>query len=178
MFKQRNKFLTVVFSILPGAGHMFMGFMKTGLSLMVMFFLVVFLSTWLRMGAFLYILPILIFYSFFDCINKSFSTPEEFARLEDNYIFSKRLFSGSNAISKGKGTVIAGIVIILIGFDLLLSSVVNNLDNYLINFSSTGISRIISALTNVFPQFVISFAIIAIGLYLIIGKKRSNDNND
>lgn len=178
MFKQRNKFLTVAFSLLPGAGHMFMGFMKTGLSLMTIFFLILFLASWLHIGPLIFIIPLLVFYSFFDCINKTFATPEEFVRLEDNYIFSKSLFLGSNGISKGKGSVIAGIVIILIGCDLLLSSIVNDLNNYLINFSSTGISRIISALTNVFPQLVISLAIIAVGVYLVAGKKRRDDNHE
>ena len=38
MTKKRNGFLRFCCSLLPGAGEMYMGFMKMGLSLMSMFF--------------------------------------------------------------------------------------------------------------------------------------------
>ncbi len=47
MRKKTNKFLVFMFSLLPGAGHMFMGFMKTGVSLMSAFLFVIFLTAWL-----------------------------------------------------------------------------------------------------------------------------------
>ena len=37
MKKQKNKFLLFVFSLCPGAGHMYMGLMKMGLSFMLGF---------------------------------------------------------------------------------------------------------------------------------------------
>ena len=37
--KKKNKFFTFIFSLLPGAAEMYMGFMKNGLSMMVMFFI-------------------------------------------------------------------------------------------------------------------------------------------
>ena len=45
MKKEKSKFLTFCFSLLPGAGHMYMGFMKMGLSLMAAFFFLIFLSS-------------------------------------------------------------------------------------------------------------------------------------
>ena len=47
---KRSKFWTVVFSFLPGAGHMFMGFMKQGTSIMVAFFGLYLVSSWLGIG--------------------------------------------------------------------------------------------------------------------------------
>ena len=38
--KKKNRFLTFCFSMLPGAAEMYMGFMKTGVSLMSLFMLV------------------------------------------------------------------------------------------------------------------------------------------
>lgn len=50
--------------MLPGAGHMYMGFMNMGVSFMSVFFFVIFLSTWLDIGPLLFILPLIWFYSF------------------------------------------------------------------------------------------------------------------
>ena len=37
--KKKSRFLTFCFSLLPGAGEMYMGFMRMGLSLMLLFIL-------------------------------------------------------------------------------------------------------------------------------------------
>ena len=37
--KKKSRFLTFIFSFLPGAAEMYMGFMKNGFSLMMIFFL-------------------------------------------------------------------------------------------------------------------------------------------
>lgn len=37
MARQKNKILMFLFSLIPGAGQMYMGFMKQGLSLMTIF---------------------------------------------------------------------------------------------------------------------------------------------
>ncbi len=43
MLKQRSRGATVFCALLPGAGHMYMGFMKRGVSFMGLFFLILFL---------------------------------------------------------------------------------------------------------------------------------------
>ena len=45
MRRKKSKFLTFIFSLLPGAGEMYMGFMKMGVSLMAEFFGIIFLAT-------------------------------------------------------------------------------------------------------------------------------------
>ena len=54
MKAKRNSFFTFLFSLLPGAGHMFMGFMKIGVSLMAAFTLVIFLASWLNISQLLF----------------------------------------------------------------------------------------------------------------------------
>ncbi len=39
MTRKKNGFLTFIFSLLPGAGEMYMGFFKQGMSIMAIFFL-------------------------------------------------------------------------------------------------------------------------------------------
>jgi TM2 domain-containing membrane protein YozV len=41
MIKKKNSFLTFIFSLIPGAGQMYLGFMKRGLSLMSCFFFII-----------------------------------------------------------------------------------------------------------------------------------------
>jgi hypothetical protein len=173
MPQKRSKFLTIVFSCLPGAGHMFMGFMKMGLSLMGMFFLIIFLSSLLNFGALMYIIPILCFYSFFDCISKCYASDNEFARFQDHYLFSLDKLSNADNLLHGKGRLIIGIITLLIGIKLIWDVFIDVLSQYI----PEEIYMAIRGVTTSLPQFVIGFLIIAIGVYLIIGKKRSNDNN-
>ena len=50
MIRKKGSFLTFCFSMLPGAGEMYLGFMKRGASLMTLFFFIIFSSTWLQLG--------------------------------------------------------------------------------------------------------------------------------
>lgn len=81
---KKNKFFTLVFSCYPGGGHMYLGFMKQGFQLMVLFSLVLVISSMsysLRGLGFL--LPILVAYSIFDSSNKRSSmTPPDDSNLE------------------------------------------------------------------------------------------------
>src|SRR5690554_3093087 len=73
---------TVIFSAIPGGGHMYLGWMNRGLQLMLSFFLCIFLIDWLSMSLFGVLLPVIWFYSFFDALQIQSSdktTPEETA---------------------------------------------------------------------------------------------------
>jgi len=56
----------LLFGIVPGAGQMYLGWQDRGLHLMLLFFLCVSLVDWLRLNLFLFMLPVIWFYSFFD----------------------------------------------------------------------------------------------------------------
>lgn len=66
MKNKRSKFLTFIFSLMPGAGHMYQGFLKTGTIYMAAFFFISFLAGFTRIGLLTILLPIIWFYSFFD----------------------------------------------------------------------------------------------------------------
>ena len=53
MARQKNKILMFLFSLIPGAGQMYMGFMKQGLSLMTIFATLCAVGIWLEAAAFL-----------------------------------------------------------------------------------------------------------------------------
>ncbi|WP_281883219.1 hypothetical protein [Paenibacillus sp. YYML68] len=63
-----NKMLAVLLSMFPGAGHMYLGLQKRGFQLMAAFLLTVYLTDALRLSLFLFLIPLLWFYSFFDSL--------------------------------------------------------------------------------------------------------------
>ncbi|MGI6605441.1 MAG: hypothetical protein ACOX2X_00030 [Peptococcia bacterium] len=65
-----KKLITVALSMVPGAGHMYLGLQNRGLALMTLFFFSAFLMGWLRMSVFVFVLPVIWFYSLFDAYHR------------------------------------------------------------------------------------------------------------
>ena len=61
---KKNGILTLLFALIPGAGEMYQGYMKRGLSLITMFCLSVALGAWMGIQIFYIGAPILYMYSF------------------------------------------------------------------------------------------------------------------
>ncbi len=62
---QIKKTIAMALSIIPGAGHMYLGYQKKGLIIMGGFFFTIFFMGWLNISLFLFVLPLIWFYSFF-----------------------------------------------------------------------------------------------------------------
>lgn len=171
MIKKRNKFFTVIFSFLPGAAHMYMGFFKMGISLMTAFFLLCAIASWLSLGPLLFIAPVLWFYSFFDAINKMSLSDEEFYSLEDRYLLhldSLKDSTGNKFFTKNK--LYFGIAFILLGIYLFFRQL-SYLLYYLFPDEAYAIRNLISAIIDTLPQLVITGVIIFIGVRLIVNRK-------
>ncbi|WP_026881784.1 hypothetical protein [Clostridium akagii] len=173
MRKKKNNFLTFIFSLLPGAGHMYMGFMKKGVSLMSAFFIIIFISSFLDIGQLLYIVPVLWFYSFFDSINTGYSTDEEFLKVEDNYLFTFDKFMEIDKNMVIKSRFFVGILLLIFGIFLIWKNTMVQLSSVIPQPIFDIMSNIISNL----PRFIIGIAIIVVGIKLIIGKKKEDDLN-
>lgn len=87
MARQKNKLLMFLFALIPGAGQMYMGFMKQGLSLMTLFSALCAVGIWLDLKPLLFFAPIILLYSFFDATNKNAMDTEAFRKLEDHYLW-------------------------------------------------------------------------------------------
>ncbi|EDU36466.1 MULTISPECIES: hypothetical protein [Clostridium] len=168
MINKKSKFLTFVFSMLPGAGHMYMGFMNMGVSFMSVFFFIIFLSTWLDIGPLLFILPLIWFYSFFDCINRLSLDNEEFLLLEDKYLFSIDKLAKLDKSIFEKRNLAAGVVLLILGVYLMADNIMNILSQYI----PQQFHSVINNFMRQTPKIIIGVAIIVIGIRLIIGKKR------
>lgn len=174
MLKQRNRSATVLCALLPGAGHMYMGFMKRGVSFMGLFFLVIFLSSWLSIGPLMYLLPVLWFYSFFECINMAWASEEEFSGLRDSYLFQSGNPPKFNCGSSARWAFYGGILLVFFGVYLIFSKTASHFYGYM----TARAVEIISSVVSLFPQIFFGIIIILIGIRLIIGKKKELENRD
>lgn len=120
---KKNGFFTFCFSFIPGAGQMYQGYMKRGVSIMVIFAIFVALLAIVSTPIFMIPLPIIFAYSFFDTYNirNRIGTPSETA---DEYIWNnfKSEKLGIDFKSNKKNKVI-GIVMLLVGIYILLNNI-------------------------------------------------------
>lgn len=65
-----RKLLAIVFSIFPGAGHMYMGLMVQGIQIMALFLGCFYFSQLLGDSLFMFFIPIIWFYGMFDAMQK------------------------------------------------------------------------------------------------------------
>lgn len=68
---RRSKVLATLLSAFPGAGQMYLGLQKRGLQLMILFLGSFYIIDVLRLSVFLFILPVIWFYSFFDGLQQT-----------------------------------------------------------------------------------------------------------
>lgn len=172
---KRSKFWTVVFSFLPGAGHMFMGFMKQGTSIMAAFFGLFLVSSWLGIGEFSLLAPVLWFYAFFDCINKRFSTDVQFMQFEDKFLFED-WFKGRSYKGFGKYTALFSVLIIIIGAYMVLTNVW-----YMLVWNGMldpEVEYLFSSVFRRLPQVAIGILIVVFGVKLIRGKKKEMKDDE
>jgi len=145
---KNNKFLTFIFSCIPGAGHMYLGFQKKGLQIMLLFFSLLFLGDFLRTNIFFVLIPVIWFYSFFD-VRKAFNKSETF---EDEI----RCFSLINFDLK------------YIGYFLIFAGIIGLMNGALFPIMSVYLDwHTIETIKDV----LMSLILIIIGIKLICGKK-------
>lgn len=174
MTRKKSGFLTFIFSFLPGAGEMYMGFMKQGITLMGAFFLLIFLATWLNIGALLFVLPVLWCYGFFHVHNLRCMPDEEFYAVEDDYLFHlDQILPAGRRMEKYNRNVLA-LILIVIGVAILWDS----LGDFIRWFLPSYWAGWYWGVTNRVPKLIISVALILGGVWLVRGKKRQLDEEE
>ncbi len=143
--KLNKKSLALALSVIPGAGHMYLGYQKKGLIIMGAFFFSIFFMGWLGISLLLFMLPMIWFYSFFDAMHIADDSKEEVKNQTLELPDIKPEF--------------AGVGLILIGIMILLERVLYPLiDNYIRRYIQTS---------------MVSIIFILIGIYMIIKSKKS-----
>ncbi|WP_144555280.1 DUF6677 family protein [Bacillus sp. X1(2014)] len=67
---KKSKSIATFLAIFPGAGHLYLGLQRRGIQLMAAFLFSIYILDTLRLGIFLFLIPIIWFYSFFDAMQK------------------------------------------------------------------------------------------------------------
>lgn len=177
MIRKRNKFWTVIFAFLPGAGHMYNGFMKLGVSLMGIFFAAWALAAFIGMSTIGLLTPVIWFYAFFDCINKTFLDDEEFYCQEDDYLFRKDAISDKNWAYLSSKKDMIGVILIIVGIFALWNHVFMRVLVDLIHLPNVMIDLIYS-INQIVPQAIVAILIIWAGITLIKGKKEEIETGE
>lgn len=166
----KNGFLLFITSCLSGCGQMYQGYMKRGLSLLLAFFLVIFVSTYFYLGTLVLFLPVIWAYAFFD----SYSLRSQISAgtaPEDAFLFGL-----SDMDSKRRGELLRkrhsliGWVLVLLGAYMLYDMVLDQLANFLMGWTVFG-SRLVGLLRYGLPRVVITVLVILLGLWFIRGPK-------
>ncbi len=179
----KSKFLTFIFSLIPGAGQMYQGLVKKGISIMVLFFGVIALSIMLYMPIICFALPIIWFYAFFEAINRINYSKDELNAIDDDFIINLKLEENEKVKNLFKGRhILFGWIIVAIGvYSLLNILVFNNWD--LMSLLDDRVRAAMRAVVRLLPKLILPLICLLIGIKLIKssiikGEKATEKNMD
>lgn len=165
---KKNNFFTFIFSFLPGAAEMYMGFMKNGFSILAIFFV---MCAMCFAGAD-FLVPILALiwcYGFFHARNVAKLDDASFAEFKDIYVWEEFDSAKNINVPADKIRTGAAIVLIFVGLGIIWSYVSEIIFKLIPNEYWDYLYPIIYNI----PSVVIAIALIAFGVMLISGKKKS-----
>lgn len=174
MTNKKNRFFTLVFSCFPGAGEMYLGLYRQGISLMVAFFGILAVIGWVRLFAPLGLFcPVIWCYSFFHTHNLRRMTEEEFAAVEDRYYFTEYLGCEKDFRLTQRNRRLLGIVLILAAVSCLweravdLAAMVFPRMDYWYWSVAYGL-----------PQIVVALAVLIAAVWLMKGTAGKTDKEE
>ena len=167
---RKNIFLTFCFACVPGAGQMYQGYMKRGLSQMSIFAGVCGVMMLLQFSALGFALPVLFAYSFFDTFRIRNQSAEQAAQNQDDYLIHlSGLFEDSAKELLAKRHTLIGWGCIGLGSVLLYGNFVRPMAWRFLESSTMG--RWVFEIINALPQLLLIGALIVLGIYLLRGPK-------
>ena len=164
----KNGFLLFIASCLSGCGQMYQGYMKRGVSLLLSFFLVIFVSTYFYLWTLALFLPVIWLYAFFD----SYALRSQLSAgtaPEDAFLFglsdmdSKRL----GALLHKRHSLI-GWVLVAVGVYMLYDMLMGQLSGLFFGWFGEWLY---SLLRYGLPRVVITVLVILLGLWFIRGPR-------
>lgn len=171
----RNKFWTFFFSFCPGAGQMYQGYMKRGLSLILMFVLPIMVG-----AAFMPILAalaaVVYMYSFFDSLNLHAQIQDGDAPKDDFLVHLSVAEEDWKKLLDGKSHLI-GWAFVVLGVSGLYKSFVEPLLIDLLRMLPSPWNNVISNILYNIPGLCIGVLFILVGLWLIRGDKDQKESD-
>ncbi len=173
---KKNKILFFLFSLIPGAAHMYIGLVKRGLVIMLALVAGAGLAMMADTPAFLLVLPVLWFYSFFDAWNKYHLPEEKLTKVQDDFLFflnampeNVRSDPRFKKVASANVLKVGGIVAIIAGAYLIWDQIIVRV---LIRLLSDTGAEILSQISYKLPQIAVAVILIVVGIKLISHKKR------
>lgn len=173
---KKNKILFFLFSLIPGAAHMYIGLVKRGLVIMLALVAGAGLAMMADTPAFLLVLPVLWFYSFFDAWNKYHLPEEKLTKVQDDFLFflnampeNVRSDPRFKKVASANVLKVGGIVAIIAGAYLIWDQIIVRV---LIRLLSDTGAEILSQISYKLPQVAVAVILIVVGIKLISHMKR------
>ncbi|RDW18985.1 hypothetical protein [Oceanobacillus chungangensis] len=161
---KKSKTLAILLSIFPGAGHLYLGLQRRGIQLMAAFLFSIYVLDVLRLSIFLFLIPIIWFYSFFDGLQKASKYGKE--EIEDlpviSYFINHQKWVGIGLVLLGLYYLFADMVIPAI------TPVVERLLNFNVQYW----------FYSYFQTTVVCLLLIGGGIKLIAGNKRKREGKE
>ena len=155
---KKSRGAAMVLSIFPGAGHLYIGLQQRGLQLMGLFLLGVFIMDQLRLTLFLFLLPMLWCYAFFDVM-------VQLRRLDEDQIKDDPIVMSIAPYQRWIG---AGLLVV--GIYYLLDRVARS---WIEHYFPAWMSQYYE-IKYMLPTVVIAFILILLGIKLLFGTSGSS----
>lgn len=172
MANKKSAFWTFIFSLIPGAGEMYMGFFKQGLSLMGLCALLSMVASWLHLEVLMVFLPLIWFYSFFHVHHLRSLPPDEFYAIEDRFLFFSWLNGGSDVVVQERWNEVRrrrlAVVLLLVGAVLLWNVCMDGLSWIL----PDAFQHMVWWMQNIIGRLVVAVAILYAGFHMLRGSKK------
>ncbi|AOZ97596.1 hypothetical protein [Butyrivibrio hungatei] len=170
--KKKNAFMTFIFSFMPGAAELYMGFNKSGFSLLAIFMIFACVMAGGISDIFMGFVAIIYIVSFFHARSVASMDAEEFATFEDRYIWEEYLGEGSVKFTDKKVRTWGAVLLIIFGTSILWGYIKDIFCRIIPDSMWGDLYPIVDGL----PQIVIAVILIVIGVLLIKGKKKEIDS--
>ena len=168
MKKKKSKFWSFWLSFVPGCVEMYMGFLKRGLSMFALFVGIIAVATFLNIGELMFADVIVWVYAFFSARNLVHLEDSEIAILQDDYLFHVEGMGDLGSKLAGKYRSLVAVLFILFGSIMLLRVLINMLRGLIPGV----ILKWMQSVSYYLPQLVIGVGIVALGMWMIRGKKQ------
>lgn len=174
MPRQKRGFLLFICSLIPGAGEMYMGLFKQGISIMTLFWVIIALAGGLNLDYLVILLPVIWFYSFFHVHNLKDLPEEEFYAVEDNYILHLDLLFHDTKRLTSKYQKAGAILLIVFGVAIFW----NSFRDLLYWIIPGYLGNLIQSVMYHVPPVIVAILIILAGFHMLTGKLKTTQDSE
>ena len=167
---KKNGILTLLFACIPGAGQMYQGYMKRGLSLITMFCLFIILGSTTGLDALVVGCIVVYMYSFFDTLNLRAQLAAEKAP-EDDYLVHFNWHDARMTQFMGESHKLVGWLLIAFGALIAYQNLIMNIFGDLVYRwgHSSPVFRALYLVMASLPDVVVCVVLIVCGVWLVKG---------